>query len=257
MPRPKLCRRVSGTPKATVFKPRGVPVGERGEARITVEGLEAIRLADLEFLTTTEAAGRMGVSRHTFGRILAEARRAVADALVNALTLRIGGGEYAARGEPDSAPAARRNPRTNLVAVSAEGPSLTDRVDPRFGRAAGFVLVDVDTMTTRYLDNGQSQAMAHGAGIQTAERLADAGVGVLLTGIVGPKAFQALAAAGVQVEQNLDGLTVDEAVRGYAAGRVPSAGAPMRENGETENRGSSPGSADCAGPGSCCGKSRT
>lgn len=117
----------------------------------------------------------------------------------------------------------------NIVAVSAEGPSLEDLVDPRFGRAAGFVLVDVDTMTTRYLDNGQSQAMAHGAGIQTAERIADAGAGVLLTGIVGPKAFQALEAAGVQVGQNLEGLTVGEAVRRYTTGQIRFADGPNKE----------------------------
>ena len=51
-----------------------------------------LMLADLESLTTTEAAARMEVSRHTFGRILADARHAVADALVNALALRIEGG---------------------------------------------------------------------------------------------------------------------------------------------------------------------
>lgn len=229
MARPRLCRKVSATPKATYFKPRGVPLSDLGEAYLTVEGLEALRLSDLESLTTSEAAARMGVSRHTFGRILAEARRAVADALVNALALRIEGGEYALHGQELPAPRKhRRKPHMNIIAVSAEGPRLTDMVDSRFGRAAGFVIVDLDTMSTSYVDNGQSQAMAHGAGIQTAERIADAGAGVLLTGIVGPKAFQALEAAGIKVGQNLEGVTVGEAVERYKAGQVPFADGPNK-----------------------------
>ena len=81
-------------PKAAYFKPRGIPLWELSETSLSVEGLEAIRLADLEGLTMQDAATRMNVSRHTFGRILAEGRRAVADALVNGRALRIEGGDY-------------------------------------------------------------------------------------------------------------------------------------------------------------------
>ncbi len=80
----------------------------------------------------------------------------------------------------------------NKIAITSEGPSLDDQIDPRFGRAAGFVVVDLETMDTQYIDNGQSQVMAQGAGIQAAELIARAGVGCLLTGYVGPKAFKAL-----------------------------------------------------------------
>ena len=81
-------------PKATYFKPRAVPLRDLSEACLSVEGFEAIRLADLEELTMENAASRMGVSRHTFGRILAQGRRAVADALVHGRALRIEGGDY-------------------------------------------------------------------------------------------------------------------------------------------------------------------
>lgn len=94
MPRPKNCRRVSGRPLATYFKPRGIPMGELEESVLSVEGLEAIRLADLEGLTGAQASGLMHVSRHTFGRVLQEARRAVAEALVNGRALCIEGGTY-------------------------------------------------------------------------------------------------------------------------------------------------------------------
>ncbi|MFO7727810.1 MAG: NifB/NifX family molybdenum-iron cluster-binding protein [Desulfonatronovibrio sp.] len=106
------------------------------------------------------------------------------------------------------------------VAVTSEGPTLQDKVDPRFGRAAGFIIVDTDTMENSYVDNGQSQAMAHGAGIQAAQRVADAGADVVLTGSVGPKAADALKGAGVKSVQGLGGMSVQEAVEKYKSGQA-------------------------------------
>jgi len=117
------------------------------------------------------------------------------------------------------------------IAVTSEGPSLEDQMDPRFGRAAGFVVVDLETMATQYIDNGQSQVMAQGAGIQAAELIARAGVTCLLTGFVGPKAFQALSAAGIKIGQNLEGLTVRQAVERFKKGEVEIAQAANREPG--------------------------
>lgn len=95
MPRPPLPRRVLDMPRATYFKPQGAPLRDLAEILLPVEGLEALRLADLEGLTAEEAAAHMGVSRHTFGRVLATARAAVARALVTGAALRIAGGHYA------------------------------------------------------------------------------------------------------------------------------------------------------------------
>ena len=95
MPRPRHCRFVQGQPQADYFKPRGIPLSQLEEVCLSVEGLEALRLADLEGLTASEAAERMRISRHTFGRILAEARKTVASALTRGSALRISGGHYA------------------------------------------------------------------------------------------------------------------------------------------------------------------
>ena len=78
------------------------------------------------------------------------------------------------------------------IAISSEGPTLEDLLDPRFGRAGGFVLYDPETKKTEYINNGTAQSMAQGAGIQAAETVAKAGAKLLLTGYVGPKAFKAL-----------------------------------------------------------------
>lgn len=117
------------------------------------------------------------------------------------------------------------------IAVTSEGPGLDDLVDPRFGRAAGFLVVDLDTLETQYIDNGRSQVMGQGAGIQAAEMVARAGVGALLTGYVGPKAFQALTAAGIGIAQDLAGITVRQAVERFRSGAVAMATAPNREGG--------------------------
>lgn len=115
------------------------------------------------------------------------------------------------------------------IAVTSEGPTLQHAVDPRFGRAGGFVVVDTDTMETTYVDNGASQVLAQGAGIQAAENIVNAGAEVLLTGFVGPKAFAALQAAGVRIGQDLEDLTVEQAIERFKAGAVTFATAPNRE----------------------------
>ena len=114
------------------------------------------------------------------------------------------------------------------IAVSAEGPSLDDAIDPRFGRAAGFLIVDPQTMEHEYVDNGASQAMSQGAGIQAAENVVRAGAKVVLTGNVGPKAFQVLQAAGIHIAHNLQNLTVREALERYTSGKVEMATGPNR-----------------------------
>ena len=92
MPRPFCCRRVQGSPVFRCFQPLDGPVGAQEEILMTLDELEAIRLADLEGHYHEQAAGQMGVSRPTFGRILEAGRRKVAQALVQGLRLRIEGG---------------------------------------------------------------------------------------------------------------------------------------------------------------------
>ncbi len=123
------------------------------------------------------------------------------------------------------------------IAVSSEGPRLDDMVDPRFGRAAGFVIVDQAGNISSYVDNGASQVMAQGAGIQAAQNLASAGVDLVISGFVGPKAFQALSAAGIQIIQNVDGVTVGQAVERFKRGELTVADAPNSEGHGGKGRG--------------------
>ena len=115
------------------------------------------------------------------------------------------------------------------IAISSEGPGLDEALDPRFGRAAGFIVADPRTLVFEYLDNGSSQAMAQGAGIQAAELVANSGAEIVLTGYVGPKAFRALQAAGIRVAQNLADMTVRQAIEMFINGNVEWAQQPNRQ----------------------------
>lgn len=101
MSRPLSPRSVSSRPVAPLFKPGGVPAVS--QIRLGLDEFEALRLADVERLQQADAAPRMGISRQTFGRVLASARRKVAEALVFGHALRIDA-------PPGPRPAAR-NPR--------------------------------------------------------------------------------------------------------------------------------------------------
>jgi predicted DNA-binding protein (UPF0251 family) len=76
--KPRICGCV---PKGGAFKPTGMPMAEVERITLYVDELEALRLCDHEGLTQDEAGRRMGVSRGTVQRILASARKKVAEAL--------------------------------------------------------------------------------------------------------------------------------------------------------------------------------
>lgn len=94
MSRPFKCRRVCFIPEVTYFKPAGIPLSALEEVKLTVEEAEAIRLKDLEGLEQEQGADKMNVSRPTFQRILAEARKKIADSLLNGKAIRIEGGNF-------------------------------------------------------------------------------------------------------------------------------------------------------------------
>ena len=94
MVRPQKDRFVAFKPDISYFKPRGIPMVELDEVKLTVDEREAIRLSDLLGLSHEEAGRSMGVSRATFGRIVQRARKAVADALINGKAINVEGGTY-------------------------------------------------------------------------------------------------------------------------------------------------------------------
>ena len=94
MARPRKWRIVEFVPNEVYFIPQGKPRCELDEEVLKVEEIEAIRLKDLEDLNQDECAERMQVSRQTFQRILGEARKKIARALVEGKALRVHGGDF-------------------------------------------------------------------------------------------------------------------------------------------------------------------
>jgi len=110
------------------------------------------------------------------------------------------------------------------VAVSATGASLDDRVDPRFGRCQCFIVADVDTTAFEALPNTSADAMS-GAGIEAAQAVARRGVQAVITGQVGPNAYQVLSAAGIGIYTGASG-TVREAIGKLKRGELSEAAGP-------------------------------
>ncbi len=94
MVRPQKSRLVMIDPLINYFKPRGVPMVDLKQVQLTVDELEALRLADLLGMSHEEAGKQMEVSRATFGRIIEKARKTVADALIHGKAINVEGGNY-------------------------------------------------------------------------------------------------------------------------------------------------------------------
>lgn len=164
MPRPCKPRRIDHCPQAVHFKPQGIPLRQLQEVELGHDEVEALRLADLEGLPHEEVGSRMEVSRATAGRILASARRKVAQALVQGLAIRI---ETVPELEGSSDPEARSDimPGRNGKGPQGEG--------PRTGRGLGRCKTDetgnskdenTEETPGRGLGRGRGQGLGRGAG---------------------------------------------------------------------------------------------
>ncbi len=81
MARPVKKRRVCDHPSVEGFLPRGRK--ENGQIQLSVEEYEVLRLMDYLDCTQEECARQMGIARTTVQAIYGEARKKMADMLVN------------------------------------------------------------------------------------------------------------------------------------------------------------------------------
>ena len=112
-----------------------------------------------------------------------------------------------------------------LIAVTAKSRDPESEVDPRFGRAHYFHIIDTETEELTVLENERGLSLMQGAGIQTAELLASRKVDAVLTGHCGPKAFQTLRAAGINVITGVEGK-VKNAVESFKKGEYKFTDSP-------------------------------
>ncbi len=109
------------------------------------------------------------------------------------------------------------------ICVTATAGDLNAQVDPRFGRCQYFVIVDSETMAFEAMAN-EAIAAPGGAGIQAAQTMVNKGVNVVISGNIGPNAFQVLSTAGVKIATGAYG-TVQEATEMYKSGKLGETGA--------------------------------
>ncbi len=105
------------------------------------------------------------------------------------------------------------------VAVTSTGKELESDIDPRFGRAAYFVIVNPDTMEFEAVENTQNFNLPQGAGIQAGKTIIDNHVDVLISGHCGPKAHKVLQAGGVKIMTGARGRVAD-AILQYKNGEL-------------------------------------
>jgi len=105
------------------------------------------------------------------------------------------------------------------IAVTSQGQDLTAPVDPRFGRAKFFVVVDTETQEFSAADNTQNLNAIQGAGIQAGKNVVDLGAEAVITGHMGPNAFATLTAGNVKIYTGATG-TIADAIEQFKAGSL-------------------------------------
>ena len=110
------------------------------------------------------------------------------------------------------------------IAITSTGQTLDSQVDPRFGRAACFIVVDTETMEFEAIAN-ESVNAAGGAGITAAKTVIDTCAAAVLTGNCGPNAEQTLTAAGVKLYTGVTG-PVSDAVELFKSDKLTQADGP-------------------------------
>ena len=110
------------------------------------------------------------------------------------------------------------------VVVTSQGRELNSAVDPRFGRAKYFIVVDTETGDFSATDNSQNLNAAQGAGIQAGKNVVDLGAEAVIAGHVGPKALATLQASSVAIYTGASG-TVADAIEQFKAGKLEQSSA--------------------------------
>ena len=122
------------------------------------------------------------------------------------------------------------------IVVSSQGETLEAATSSVFGRCPSFVVVDTETLAFEALPN-PAMSQGGGAGIQAAQFVVNQGAQAVLTGNLGPNAFDVLQAADVPAFLVPEG-TVRQAVDAYKAGHLqPMAGANVTAHAGMGGRG--------------------
>ena len=223
MARPSRCRRICEEPYYDSFHPCGVPCGE---AVMTLDEYETLRLIDYEGLNHEQCAARMNISRTTVTEIYEQARHRLADCIVNGKSLRISGGNYRIcsgnengcgrcrrqKTAGTAGPVKRKEAGEMRIAVTYEN----GQIFQHFGHTEQFKLYDVENGEIVREQVVDTNGSGHGA---LAGFLKEHQADVLICGGIGGGAQAALAEAGIRLYGGVSG-NADEAAKALAAGEL-------------------------------------
>ena len=119
---------------------------------------------------------------------------------------------------PDPVPEISEGDLIMKIAVTSQGKDLDSALDPRFGRCQYFIIIDPDTEEFEAVPN-ESLMASGGAGIQSAQFLANRGIEAVITGNVGPNAARTLRSARIKVYTMNTG-SVRDAIKSYKKGEL-------------------------------------
>jgi predicted DNA-binding protein (UPF0251 family)/predicted Fe-Mo cluster-binding NifX family protein len=228
--RNSICRRVCMLPENTTFTP---DKDIDGYVTLTIDAIEALRLCDLEELDQAQAADMMGVSRGTLQRILYQAHRTTAEALIAGKGIHIAGGNYSVNkcacpniGQCHRCNFADQKKNEQLstkiklnvegtimkIAITTEG----NQVFQHFGSCPLFTLIEIENNTVinrKSIDASDSGHAALAGFLQSNE------VDLLICGGIGGGARNALAEADIALISGCKG-DIDVAITEYLAGTL-------------------------------------
>lgn len=104
------------------------------------------------------------------------------------------------------------------IAITSSGQELKDNQDPRFGRCAYFLIYDTEQDLLKAVEN-KGQLSGGGAGIAAAQQITDQGVEAVITGAMGPNAYNLIKASGIKVYQ-CKAASCQEAVELFKEGKL-------------------------------------
>ncbi|HPO03050.1 MAG TPA: NifB/NifX family molybdenum-iron cluster-binding protein [Treponemataceae bacterium] len=184
---------------------------------MTLDELEALKLADIEGLYQEAAARKMGVSRQTFGRIIASARKKNAQALVTGAGIRIEGGAVRVRSQGET-----------LMKIAV--PLAGSAVDNHFGHCAEYAVYTVED--SKIVQEERLPSL-QGCGCKSgiAPILAQNGISVMIAGNIGNGAINVLASNGIKTIKGASG-EARAAAEAWLSGNLDDSGSTCSGHGE-------------------------
>lgn len=107
------------------------------------------------------------------------------------------------------------------VVFSAQGNTWQDKVDPRLGRAEGFVVFDEESRVLEYIQNTEGMNAGHGAGLKMAQLMLDLKANVIITGNgPGEKSSEIFSKSNIEIYTGAGEMSLKDAYYAYKDGKL-------------------------------------